>query len=130
MISSGFCEIAKIMKIATTINKTRRHLTRHKNKLAIFGLGWVVGLILNASSICAAVVLFGTLSRRTLSIGSILFLLTLFVTIPWIILLKNNLKAHQKYLKQFAPPGFDVDAQEEHSEIWDEVSKEDEFQNP
>ena len=111
------------MELKTTITQTRRYLTRHKKELGLFFAGWVVGLFLNLPSIDAISTLFHNFSRQNMNRLSLLLLILVCILSAWIILLKNNLKAHQKYLKQLAP-GFDVDAQEEHSEIRSEIIKE------
>ena|SRR3990172_10003493 len=111
------------MNITTAISKTRRNLSKHKKVWAGFLAGWVIGLIPISSIFDGISRLLDTFSRRVLHITNLLFLLLLFVLIAWIILLKNNLEAHKKYLKQLAP-GFDVDAQDEYSEIRAEIIKE------
>ena len=58
----------------------------------------------------------------------LLFLLLLILS-AWLILLKDKLRVCQKYLKQFAQPGFNPDNQEEYSRIRNEVLKEDEFKD-
>ena len=58
----------------------------------------------------------------------LLFLLLLILS-AWLILLKDKLTICQKYLKKFAPSGFDADVQEETARIRTEVLKEDEFKN-
>ena len=117
------------MKKRHTITQKRVWLSRHKKSTVLFFVGWVVGLILNPSSIYGIVDLFRTFPKHVLSIGSILFLITIVVTVPWLILLKDKLKVCQKNLKQFAPSGFNADTQEENSRIRNEVLKEDEFKH-
>ena len=77
----------------------------------------------------ASVAIFSKLPSVIAGTLFLLLFLTQSLTLAWVILLKNNLEICQKYLKQFAPPGFDPDNQEEYSEIRTEVLKEDEFKN-
>ena len=110
------------MTIQKTISQTRRYLSKHKKGWATFFLGWAVGLILTPSFFYATATLFDNLSRLTLNILCLLFLIALFVTIPWIILLKSDLRRYKKYLKQEAP-NLNIDSQEEHDEAWDEQAE-------
>lgn len=115
------------MKILKLISKTRRHLSKHKTGWAIFVGGWITGLILTPSTFDAAATLFHNLSVHTLSLLCLSFILFLCITIAYIILLKSDLKRHQKYLKQHAP-ALDIDSEEEYDEGWDAAAKDEKIQ--
>ncbi|MGA2333657.1 MAG: hypothetical protein ABSG75_18105 [Syntrophales bacterium] len=52
-------------------------------------------------------------------------MLVVLVTIAWIVLLKDDIKRHKKYLKQYAPPNFDIDSNEEYDKAWDKATRDD-----
>ena len=110
------------------ITRLRRRLERIRKDQQSNALWYLCGL--------ATLPAFGVLSSLFLKIPGkvlgvlvpLLFLLLLILS-TWIILLKDKLNICQKYLKQFAPPGFNPDNQEEYSEIRNEVLEEDEFKD-
>jgi hypothetical protein len=86
-------------------------------------LGVLLGLIITSDTLGALADLFGIFSRQTENRLCLFLALTGGIIFSWALLLKNNLKRHQKYLKQYAPSNFNIDAQEEYDEAWDEAEK-------
>ena len=67
--------------------------------------------------------LFDIFSRQNANRLCLGLSLWLFVSIPWILLLKNDLTRHKKFLKEYAPPAFDIDAAEDYEKGWNEAGK-------
>jgi hypothetical protein len=80
-----------------------------------------LGLIITSDTLGVLAELFGIFSRQTENRLCFFLTLTGGVVFAWALLLKNDLKRHQKYLNQHAPPNFNIDAQEEYDEAWDEA---------
>jgi FtsH-binding integral membrane protein len=113
------------MKILLAISHLRRHLSKHSKTYFISIIGLIAGMIISSATIDAIANLFGMISIKNLYRLCVLLLLVVFVTIAWIVLLKNDIKRHKKYLKQYAPPNFDIDSNEEYDEAWNEATRDD-----
>lgn len=103
----------------------RRHLSKHSRTYIVSIVGLIAGMIFSFANIDAIANLFGMISIENLYRLCVLLLLVVFVTIAWIVLLKDDIKRHKKYLKQYAPPNFDIDSNEEYDEAWDEATRDD-----
>jgi hypothetical protein len=82
-------------------------------------------MIISYANIDAIPNIFGMISIKNLYTLCVLLLLVVLVTIAWIVLLKDDIKRHKKYLKQYAPPNFDINNNEEYDEAWDEARRDD-----
>ncbi len=67
--------------------------------------------------------LFDIFSRQNTNRICLVLSIWLFVSVAWLILLKNDLNRHKKYLNQYAPPGFDIDQEEEYDEVAKAIDK-------
>jgi hypothetical protein len=103
----------------------RRHLSKHSRRYIVSIVGLIAGMIFSFANIDTIANLFGMISIKNLYRLCVLLLLVVFVTIAWIVLLKDDIKRHKKYLKQYAPPNFDIDSNEEYDEAWDEATRHD-----
>jgi hypothetical protein len=113
------------MKRSKTISKLRKHIARNRKTYTVSLIFFLVGLIVTVQTFFQVAGLFDIFSPQTKNIIILsLFSVSILLLIAYL-LLKNNLERHKKYLKQYAPPAFNIDDQEEYDEAWDEAAKED-----
>jgi len=103
----------------------RRHLSKYSKTYIVSIVGLIAGMIFAFANIDAIANLFGMISVENLYRLCVLLLLVVLVTIAWIVLLKDDIKRHKKYLKQYAPPNFDIDSNEEYDKAWDKATRDD-----
>ena len=103
------------------ISILRISIKRHYIGMAIFALGVVAGNVVNPSVFYAVSELFGSFSPKALKATCLIMtLLSLLLCVSFLVLHEEYVK-YKKYLNEFAPVGFDIDAHEEEEEAMEKA---------